>query len=890
MRARPAAAAYAMPRLIRALHVAEKPSVAKKVAEHLSKGVACNNRQGPSVYNRLFDFETGGPPSHGACRVRHVVTSVTGHLMSTEFEEPHNKWHACAPRDLLCEDVSRVEWTVAEEKAPLKRQLEDEARAADWLVLWLDCDREGEAIAFEVVDVCKRIKPNVDLWRAKFSSVDEKEILKAWRSLGRPDKRKADAVAARCELDLRSGAAFTRFQTFRVQGKYAGVAEEGVVSYGPCQFPTLGFIVARQQEIDAHDARDFWRVDVETGGSAGAPRVRWDWRRKRVFDVGAAHVFFDCCVAGKDRGVLEKVEAKPAAKPRPLPLSTLELQKRASKWLKLGSAETMEVAEALYQRGYVSYPRTETELFRDTCDVRELVDRQRPDGRFGTFAAQLLDLPPDDRRAFLWPRQGAKDDEAHPPIHPTKAVAANELQGREAKVFELIARHFLACCARDARGRQTNATARLGGERFDARGLMVDERNFLDVYPYESWSTATLPPFFAGDALPRPSALNLARSRTQPPRGLTEADLLSKMDAHGIGTDATMADHIKTVLTRDYALRDNAPPHVFRPTPLGSALVEAYDAMGMRLNLPQLRAALEADVALVASGAKSKDAVLADCLRTMRDSFDAVSRDVAKLDDAMRRRFGGGGGGAAAAPAASRVANFAGVACGDCGATMALYERGARPTPTLRCDGCDAWWPLAHNRDYAPRGRACDACGFGTVDERHPESGRVFPRCPKCYERHPAPAAPVAACPRCAKPLLLSTTQSGRKLVSCTKDCGAAVWLPSCVRKAEVLARDCARCSAARGAPVKLLRLELPRGRAPPGTDLEPTVCALCDTSLLDLGLDRRNLQPPPQGKGGGRGRGQPPQQQRGGRGPGRGANHNRGRGQAGPPKRARVG
>ena len=49
-----------------------------------------------------------------------------------------------------------------------------------------------------------------------------------------------------------------------------------------------------------------------------------------------------------------------------------------------------------------------------------------------------------------------------------------------------------------------------------------------------------------------------------------------------------MADHIKTVLTRDYALRDNAPPHVFRPTPLGSALVEAYDAMGMRLNLPQL--------------------------------------------------------------------------------------------------------------------------------------------------------------------------------------------------------------------------------------------------------------------------------------------------------------
>ena len=64
--------------MIRALHVAEKPSVAKKVAEHLSKGVPSTSRQGPSVYNRLYDFETPGPPSHAQRRVKHVVTSVNG--------------------------------------------------------------------------------------------------------------------------------------------------------------------------------------------------------------------------------------------------------------------------------------------------------------------------------------------------------------------------------------------------------------------------------------------------------------------------------------------------------------------------------------------------------------------------------------------------------------------------------------------------------------------------------------------------------------------------------------------------------------------------------------------------------------------------------------------
>mmetsp|Transcript_27297 Transcript_27297/g.82292 ORF Transcript_27297/g.82292 Transcript_27297/m.82292 type:complete len:247 (+) Transcript_27297:219-959(+) len=234
---------------IRALHVAEKPSVAKKVAEHLGKGVQTTTRSGPSQYNRLFEFETAGPPSHAQRRVKHVVTSVTGHLMQTEFAEPHNKWHACAPRDLLREDVSRVEWSVADDKLPLKRQLEAEARNADWLVLWLDCDREGEAIAYEVVDVCSAAKPNLDLWRAKFSSVDHASVVGAWRALLRPDKRKADAVAARSELDLRAGAAFTRFQTFRIDGRYDDVTTK-VVSYGPCQFPTLGFIVARQLEID----------------------------------------------------------------------------------------------------------------------------------------------------------------------------------------------------------------------------------------------------------------------------------------------------------------------------------------------------------------------------------------------------------------------------------------------------------------------------------------------------------------------------------------------------------------------------------------------------------------------------------------------------------------
>ena len=134
---------------------------------------------------------------------------------------------------------------------------------------------------------------------------------------------------------------------------------------------------------------------------------------------------------------------------------------------------------------------------------------------------------------------------------------------RQKAVFELVTRHFLACCAKDGVGRQTLVDADIGGEKFEARGLIIDQRGWLDIYRWERWSGTQLPLLQEGQLFDI-TKVELVAGKTQPPPLLTEADLLAKMDAHGIGTDATMADHIKTVLTREYATRANSPPHVLR--------------------------------------------------------------------------------------------------------------------------------------------------------------------------------------------------------------------------------------------------------------------------------------------------------------------------------------
>ena len=152
--------------------------------------------------------------------------------------------------------------STAERPLPLSlvcKHLRDVATKCDGIILFLDCDREGEAICFEVLSVVKsQLKAPRKIYRAKFSAVTRSDIVKAFGSLGAPDKMQADAVAARQELDLKVGVAFTRFQTAHFLGKYA--LDARCVSYGPCQTPTLGFCVARHLKIDTFVPEPFWKL------------------------------------------------------------------------------------------------------------------------------------------------------------------------------------------------------------------------------------------------------------------------------------------------------------------------------------------------------------------------------------------------------------------------------------------------------------------------------------------------------------------------------------------------------------------------------------------------------------------------------------------------------
>ena len=203
-----------------------------------------------------------------------VVTSVTGHLMELDFTGDARSWGRVEDETLLRLNTP-VEKRVPDGKKDIAKTLEREMRNCARLVLWLDCDSEGENIGFEVLQVCQHAKnsTNFPVFRAKFSSLVPQEVTRAVQTLVQPDARVSESVDARREMDLRIGAAFTRFQTRLVENAAPAARQwlkEGsadpnrgpLISYGPCQFPTLGFVVARDWEIQNHVAEDFWTIRV----------------------------------------------------------------------------------------------------------------------------------------------------------------------------------------------------------------------------------------------------------------------------------------------------------------------------------------------------------------------------------------------------------------------------------------------------------------------------------------------------------------------------------------------------------------------------------------------------------------------------------------------------
>jgi DNA topoisomerase-3 len=390
-------------------------------------------------------------------------------------------------------------------------------------------------------------------------------------------------------------------------------------------------VVDRYWRVRNFKPETFWAIKVKHLRDNIA--VNFIWRRVHLFDRAITTIIFEQCLDARNAKVT-KTHKKPTSKWRPLPLTTVELQMQGSRFLRMNSQTVMKVAEALYTN-----PRTETDQFSRDFDLQSLIRKQVQDNNWGAYAQGLIN------GGFRTPRSGRNNDQAHPPIHPVNYVNPGTLSPDEKKVYEFVTRRFLACCSEDAKGEATEIEIEWGNEFFHTHGLIVLARNYLDVYVYDKWESSQQIPLFTLGEVFEPTEANIAEGKTTPPGYLTEPELIGLMDANGIGTDATMAEHISKIKERDYVATQprvgggrNAVQE-FIPTKLGVALVEGYDNIGLDVSVskPFLRKEMELKMKAICEGRKSRTEVVQESLEQYREVFVKTQRDIVVLKTAVRR-------------------------------------------------------------------------------------------------------------------------------------------------------------------------------------------------------------------------------------------------------------
>ncbi|CAF3135019.1 unnamed protein product [Rotaria socialis] len=842
--------------------VAEKPSLALSISQILSHG-QLSSRKGFNNVCSVHEW-TGRYQSNSSARFR--MTSVAGHVFGIDFVPRYNNWDKVDPAELFSGE------TLKKEASPNHRMpafLEKESRGADVIVLWLDCDKEGENICFEVIDcIDKSINQNAKILRAKFSSITDKDIRYAFENLSYPDKNQSLSVDARQELDLRIGCAFTRFQTRFFQGKY-GDLDSSCISYGPCQTPTLGFCVDRHDKIQSFQSEPYWLLTIEIKHK-NDKIFKLHWDRGHVFDKEIAYFFLNNIKAANKVRVLS-VKTEKKHKGRPNALNTVDLLKVASAGLGMSPHHAMQIAERLYTSGYISYPRTETTQYAENADLKSVLRELThcSDSDWQTHIKSLL-----SEGQYTTPKRG-KDVGDHPPITPVKAASSAAVGGGDYwRIYDYVCRHFIATVSPDCVYEETTVLFDASDETFSLSGKNVIEPGFTSIMSWKRLSNDEPIPSFTANEIFTIEDIKIDERHTTAPDYLTESELISLMEKHGIGTDASIPVHINNICERNYVKVDNGRRLI--PTSLGIVLVHGYQKIDPELSLPHMRSSVETELNEIALGRINYQQLVPHVLRIFEQKFHYFVQHIQGMDSLFEVSF---------SSLAASGKPF--VRCGKCRRYMKLIE--SKPS-RLHCETCKDTYNLPQNGLIKGfKELRCPLDEFELVQYAANNNAKNFTLCPYCYNnppfkdmhknsgcnecthptcRYSLEVNGVCACYICKQGIfLLDVSAIPKYRLACNK-CPFVLTLPETIQKITIKSEFCEKCDTA------LMDVEFNKEKSPDLLSLS-SACLLCHEYFLEA-IQRtvtylNNLQNrPTDGRGGAFG---------GPRGGGRGGRGGRGRG-----------
>jgi DNA topoisomerase-1 len=511
------------------LVITEKPQAALKIANALGKAVQKTLNKVP-----YYEVDRNGN--------KLVVACAVGHLFTLKQNVPGS--------NVPIFDISWIPNYLARKKDFTKRYYDTIlklAKGAKSLTVATDYDVEGEVIGWNVVRfLCGQNDAN----RMKFSTLTEKELNDSYENkLKTIEWGQAVAGETRHYLDWFYGINLSRalMNAIKTTGKFR------IMSIGRVQGPALNLIVKREKKIQAFKPEPYWQIFIKLKGvkSLELKHVKDILGPERVMDGIDKLKKFENLVGKK--AVCETKKTEKELPPNP-PFNLTNLQTEAYRFYGITPSKTLRIAQGLYLAGLISYPRTSSQKLPEALGYKEILKKLAKE-----FDVEKLITK-------KTPVEGKKTDPAHPSIYPTgnKQILSEE----DEKIYNLIAKRFLALFCDPAIIDDKKVSAVVDGLKFGIKGQVIRKKSWLEFYPSKLKEEKI--PDVKGEKEIIDSRTE--QKMTQPPKRYSPASILSELEKRNLGTKATRASILETLYDRGYVKNKS-----IEVTPLGFSLIDTLE-------------------------------------------------------------------------------------------------------------------------------------------------------------------------------------------------------------------------------------------------------------------------------------------------------------------------
>jgi len=651
---------------MRKLIIAEKPKVAERIARAISQSTARKQMGGVPYY---ISKENGDEV---------VVAAAAGHLYGLVEEGEGREY-----------PVFSISWKPLYEADKSKGYtrkyvyaLKTLSQGIDEFIVATDWDIEGEILGYNALRfACGKNEAK----RMRFSTLVPSELNSAYRNLASLDHALADAGEARHMLDWYWGINVSRalMRAIRSTGKTL------ILSAGRVQTPALAILAKREKEIASFIAEKFYEIFADI--------------KIKDAEIKAKHIINRLKSREEAQLIAEKSKTKEALVAKaekkefnvfpPVPFDLGELQAESYRAFRYSPKKTQDIAQSLYEGGYISYPRTSSQKLPLKIGFKYILQNLAVQKDFKELAEQLL------KKERLIPREGKKEDPAHPAIYPT-GIIPRELRSEQENVYKLIVFRFLSLFADPALKESIKLAFKLNGEEYLFSCQKIIERGWLNFYPYAESEDISIPEIAEGD-VGEVLRVEVKEGTTKPPPRYTPASIIKELERLSLGTKATRAEIVETLYERGYITGT-----MIRVTELGAAIVEALEKYVPEIINEELTRKFEEELESISLGKLKKEQVLEEAktqLTVVVTEFQEREGMIGEFLKASLEKM--------------NKKNIIGK-CIKCGGELRIIKSKKSGKVFVGCSNypsCTSSFPLPQTRKVKPTDKLCERCGLPMI-------------------------------------------------------------------------------------------------------------------------------------------------------------------------------